>query len=589
VTELDLWLVPAAVVGPATAAAAWLALSPWRWPRRILAGLVATATLTAASWVLSLAYLGRRPEWEGLAPDLLGATAAAVALVGIGAAALEVERRPPPEIPLVVAGLGAAASAVVVAAYTDSLVLLAVAVPIPTLAAVAAAAGTGRRDGRGVVGLALADAAALVGLSVVFDGTDTTAISASTGLGVGLVLAGAAVKAGSVPGLGTARLQSAGSPAGPLAGALRGQAVVLAAVAALAMAGADEMVAVAVVATVVAVGAGVAALLARRGTTILAGSLGVAGAVMFVALGLGGGVGARAFLILFPAFLLAAAAAQGLWADGSPARLTPSGGWGRRLLVAAAVLAGGVVLGSLAGLPLGGGFPGTWLTGALATDRGAAAPAYLLVAGGMLAAVALSAAAGVRLLRAVRPRPAPVVVAALFSVALLYAGAQPVRLGIGWWLRVEDALDLPTVVPAAGGPTLPPVGGLNLALAIAPAVILVGLVVGAGRGLRWPRLATWPATPRTTLAPPAASRPKPPPPAPSEVEPAEDLAHTEGKAPTRRGSLKSLAAGVRRLGSRAVGLASSGPVLLVAAAIIETAAVAMAVRLLVLGIRSGFL
>jgi hypothetical protein len=50
-----------------------------------------------------------------------------------------------------------------------------------------------------------------------------------------------------------------------------------------------------------------------------------------------------------------------------------------------------------------------------------------------------------------------------------------------------------------------------------------------------------------------------------------------------------MAAGVRRLGSRVVGLASSASVLFVAAAIIEAAAVAMGVRLLVLGIRSGFL
>jgi hypothetical protein len=579
VTELDLWLVPAAVVGPATAAAAWLALSPWRWPRRILGGLVAVATLTAAGWVVALAYLGRGPEWEGLAPDLLGGTAAAVALVGIGVVVLEVERRVPRDVPLVVAGLGAAASAVVVAAYTDSLVLLALTVPVPTLAAVAMAAAAGRRDGRGIAGLALADAAVLAGLSVVFDGTDTTAISASTGLGVILILAGAAVKAGAVPGLGTARLQSAGSPARPVAGALRGQAVVLAAVAALPMAGAEEMVAVAVAAAVVALGAGVAALHARQGAAILAGSLGAAGAALFVALGLGGGVGARAFLILFPAFLLASAAAQALWPDEPSVRFAAGERWPRKLLVAMKVLVGGVILGSLAGLPPGGGSPGTWLTAALATDRAASVPGYLLIAGGMLVGLAFSVAAGVSLIRTVRPRPVPAVVAALFSVALLYAGAQPVRLGIGWWLRVEEALDLPTVVPAAGGPTLPPVGGLNLALAVAPAALLVGLVVGAGRGVRWPRLGTGPARPRPT-------------PRPQEAEGTGAAAgppEAEGGPPRRLGRVKALGATARRLGSAAVAAASSTRVLLIAAAIIEAVAVGMAIRLLILGIRSGFL
>jgi hypothetical protein len=290
-------------------------------------------------------------------------------------------------------------------------------------------------------------------------------------------------------------------------------------------------------------------------------------------------VGARAFLILFPAFLLAAAAAQSLWTDEPPVRFAAREGWPRKLLVALAVLVGGVILGSLAGLPPGGGFPGTWLTAALATDRAAAMPGYLLIAGGMLVGLALSAATGVSLIRTVRPRPVPVAVAALFSVALLYAGAQPVRLGIGWWLRVEDALDLPTVVPAAGGPTLPPVGGLNLALAIAPAAVLVGLVVGAGRGVRWPRLGAGPARSSQTPTPQEAAR----------TGAAAGPPEAEGAPPPRGGRVKALGATARRLGSGAAGVASSTRILLIAAAVIEAAAVGLAVRLLVLGIRSGFL
>jgi hypothetical protein len=53
--------------------------------------------------------------------------------------------------------------------------------------------------------------------------------------------------------------------------------------------------------------------------------------------------------------------------------------------------------------------------------------------------------------------------------------------------------------------------------------------------------------------------------------------------------VKALGATARRLGSAAVAAASSTRVLLIAAAIIEAVAVGMAIRLLILGIRSGFL
>jgi hypothetical protein len=53
--------------------------------------------------------------------------------------------------------------------------------------------------------------------------------------------------------------------------------------------------------------------------------------------------------------------------------------------------------------------------------------------------------------------------------------------------------------------------------------------------------------------------------------------------------VRALGATARRLGSGAAGVASSTRILLIAAAVIEAAAVGLAVRLLVLGIRSGFL
>jgi hypothetical protein len=538
--------VQIAVLAPAASGLAWLATWPWRWPRRILAGLLAVAWVAAAWGVVWLTYSGRAPAWRGLAPDLLGATLAAIVGVTILIALLGLERRPPADLPLLVAGLAASGSAVAIAAYTDSLVLLAMAIPIPTLAAGALALG---KDGdlRGMAGLALADLLVLAGLTVAFDRTDTTSIAASPGLAAGLMLAGAALKAGAVPGLATSRL--VGSLAAPLAAAIRGQALVVAAVAGLVVAGAEEMLPLAVAAVAASLLAGVVALAARRRSTILAAVLAAAAAVSFAALGLGGGVGARAFLVLAPPFLLAGAAAEALWGVPAerPEAVPREASRPRRALGAVAVLAGGVLLGSLAGLPPGGGFPGTWLTAALAGERGTGAPGYLLLEGGLLLALAAAFAGSVPLLRSMRPRVGPAIAAAGAALLLLYVGTQPVRLGVGWWLRIEDELALPTVVPAAGGPELAPIGGFHLVLALAPAAVVVLLLVAAGRGVRPARFARIPAASRMD-------------------------------AGARLQRLRSLSA---RVWSR--------PVLLAAIGLLVVATVALAVRLLILGIGSGFL
>jgi hypothetical protein len=534
-------LVQVAVLAPAASGVAWLATWPWPWLRRILAGLLAAGGVTAAGGVVWLAYSGRAPAWRGLSPDLLGATLAAVVGLTILVALLGLERRPAADLPLLVAGLAASGSAVAMAAYTDSLVLVAVAVPIPTLAVAALGLRTGG-DLRCVTGLVVADLLVLAGLTVAFDRTDTTSIASSPGLAAGFVLAGAALKAGAVSGAATSRLM--GTAGGPLAAAIRGQAVVVAAVAGLTVAGAEEMVPLAVAAVVAALLAGAVALVARRTTSILAAILAAAAGVAFVALGLGGGVGARAFLVLALPFLLAAAVAEVLWdVPGQRAEAQRPG----RVLPAIAVLAGGVMLGSLAGLPPGGGFPGTWLTAALAGERGIGTPGFLLLEGGLLLGLAAAFAGSVPLLRSIRPRVGAAAVALGAALLLLYLGTQPVRLGVGWWLRVEDQLDLPTVVPTAGGPELAPVGGFDLVLALAPAAGVVLLIAALGRGVRRARFAPVPAGPRRDAA-------------------------------TRRSQVRSLAARV-----------TSRPVLLAAAGLLMAATVALAVRLLILGIRSGFL
>jgi hypothetical protein len=70
------------------------------------------------------------------------------------------------------------------------------------------------------------------------------------------------------------------------------------------------------------------------------------------------------------------------------------------------------------------------------------------------------------------------------AAVLLYVGTQPVRLGIGWWLRVEAEVGAPRLLAAAGGPQIPAIGGANLLLALASAAVLVAAVVVMSGGFR---------------------------------------------------------------------------------------------------------
>lgn len=675
--ELATRLIQAAVIGPSLAALLWLLLMPWVWARRVVGGLVALASHAAAWWVFWLAYLEEAPAWRGLAPSLLTATVVAVAELAVLVAVLRSERRPEVS-PVVVVGLGISSTALALMGYTTSLILLAAVVPVATLAVLAASLvdPSGRR---GLVALAAADVLALAGLSVVFERTETSAIAASTGLGVGLLLAASAIKVGAVAGVGTARLaageataadretarrdvhaERSPAPAGEappeevrteatteaaphegrpadraaasprevrrrlmeagwgvagapvLAAVLRGQGVLLAAIAAAGIAQGQEMLPAAVVAAVAVAFAGLVAVIAGTPGTIRASVIAAAAAVAFAALGLGGGFGVRAFLVLFPAFLLAAAVSE-LLASGEP-RL-PVERRRHRVARALGALGLGVAVGSLAGIPPGGGFPGTWMTVSLAGARGVAAPAYFLLVAGVLVGLALALMGGIRLLRLARPTLVAASVAVPAALALLYMGAQPVRLGIGWWIRVEEGMSLPTVLPSAGGPTLPAVGGRNLVLALAPGLLLVLLAVAAGRGVRvgpHPRLVPTAANlrwrPRQTRSP---ASPVPAPPPATAPEPSEQVASTsegrgdladrsddhpappaepgdDGDAPERpdAASRRSPHSG---LGSRLGSLSRRPVISLVAVGLLEVAAVAMAVRLLVLAAKAGFL
>jgi hypothetical protein len=544
VSEVSVRLVQAALLGPVVAAAAWLGLAWWPWLRRAIGGVLALAAHAAAWGVFWLMFQGEPVAWRGFQPTLLGATVVVAAELGIALALVRAELRRPSTAAAV--GLTVSATAVVVAAYSGSLAAQAVFLALPTVAT--AVAGLESKDLRGVAGLAAADVVALVALSVLHARTDSALLGQATGLGPGLLLVAAAVKVGAVPGLGTWRLEQGGGPAASMGAALRGQGMALAAVAGVVMArGQAAPVLVGVFAALMLV-SGAAAVLGRTRPTVTAGVLGAGAGVPLLALALGGGAGVRGFLVVFPPMLLAASAATLLDGQAAP-EARPM--W-RRLGVAGLA----VVALSLTGLPPGGGFPGTWLALSVAAERGQAQHLYLAAAAAAALGLALAALGGVALVRSVRARAAAAILGSLSALALLYVGLQPVRLGVGWWLRVERELALPLTLPATGIPDLPAIGVINLALVLAEAALLVGVVVLLGRGFR--------EVPAVFEAPPRAQRP---------------VARRRGE-PVRR-VLRVPAAAVARARSAGAGLGL--------AAVLEAATVVLAVRLVFLAARGGFL
>jgi len=387
-----------------------------------------------------------------------------------------------------VVGLGAATVGVVGAAYTESLVTLAVLVPVPTLAAaVASFGGAGRLHARGLLGLALADGAILVGLAVLLDRGGTTAIGPVAGidLGAALVLGGAAAKAGVVPWVATWRLAASEGPGAPLAIPLRAQGVVLALLGALVAGAASASFPLAASAAVATLLCGGVALVARSPVDARAAATAAATAALFLPLGLGGAVGARAALFLSPALLLAPAALEAAGAvapvprarRGARLPRAPHPAW--RWIGGAGVALGLV---SLIGVPPGGAFPGTWLSLTLATARSASDLWFLALGGGVAVGLALALLGAVPTVRTAAPRPEGALAGLAAGAFLLYLGVQPVRLGIGWLLRVEGELGIPPLLPSAGGPVLPPIAGWDLLWTAAPAlgIVLAAVVLAGG-------------------------------------------------------------------------------------------------------------
>lgn len=483
-TISDHALLQAACLGPAVAGVVWLALFRWPWIRRAVAGAVCLAAHAAAWAVFWRLYGGETVAWRGLEPGLLRASILPIAEIGVLFALIRAESLRHRAAIGAVAALTVSMSALAFGAYSMSLIVLAVFLPVPTLGALAASlAGSKRRDLAGLGGLAAADLVGALGLAVLFDRSGSSFVTAADGMGLGsgLLLLSAATKAGALPGIATWRLAASEGSGALVTPALRGQGVVLSALAGPIVAGVGESVPLAVVAVVAMGLAGAAGLLATRAHTSLAALLGASAAVPFLALGLGGSVGLRAYLLLFPAFLLASGVIflVGWAGDESPAAGRSSRV--RRWVGGAAVTAS---VASLAGLPPAGGFPGTWLTLDLATSRGSIEPPYVVLAGAAVLGLVAAAVGAVPLMRTARPRWIPAVLGALGAGLLLYLGSLPVRVGGGWWVRVEDGLNAPRLLSFSGAPGLPPVAGDVLLAAAAAAAIPIVLIVLLGKGFR---------------------------------------------------------------------------------------------------------
>jgi hypothetical protein len=473
-------LIPAAALGPAAAATAWLAASPLRWLRRLIGGALALSSAAAAWGVFWLAYSGEAPGWSGLSPSLLTASVAAFVATACLPAAVRADGLAPRESAPAVVGLGVGAAAAIVTVFSESLVSVAVLLPVPTLAAGAAAwSGAGSADARGLVGAAAADVLGLVGLVWLLGETGST-LTTPAGMAPGalMVLGVAAVKLGAVPWLGTWRLAASDGAAAPVTLALRGQGAALLVVVGVVMGGGEVTPVLVWGAGGAALASGAATLWRREPGAAAAAVAGVGASVPFLATGLGGTVGTRAVLLLLPPFLLAVGATV-LLLERRPGLEEDGARWERWLGGAAIVIAAA----SLLALPPFGGFPGTWLALSLAWARSEAFP-YLPAMAGVALGIGLGAVGAVGLPRGLRPRRVAMVSGTAVAAALVYMGAQPVRLAAGWLVRLEAELGLPEILPTAGAPSLPPSTGWDLLWAGLPGLVLVVAILVAGRGLR---------------------------------------------------------------------------------------------------------
>jgi hypothetical protein len=473
----DPLLVGAAVLGPAVAALGWLVLSRWPVARRVAGGVGAAAAHAAAWGVAARLYRGQAPEWRGLAPGLAEATLLVLVEAGIILVLLRAERLRPGQASAAIVAIGVAATAVAYGSYSTSLAVQALALPLPTLAVVAVGLTVEKRGLAGGVGLALADVIGLIGLSAVFDRTGSSLVGQAAGLGPALLVLAGAMKAGVIPGMATWSLTSAGLPGAALGTVLRGQGIALALLAAVRVAGAPEHLTVAALGAAAALVGGLALLGAARSWGAVAALCAAGGGVPLLALGLGGAVGARAFLLAFPAFLLGSSLVVALAPADAPATGSRVGTWAGGLSMAAAA-------GTLAAIPPLAGFPGSWLALQLATVRAEAAGWWLLLVAPAAIGLGLAAVAAPPLVRASRPRTLVTAAGLAAGGFLVYMGVAPVRLALGWLVRAEGALGLPEILPTAGAPTLPALSGRAfLGGAAVAAVLVLGLAI-VGRGLR---------------------------------------------------------------------------------------------------------
>jgi hypothetical protein len=554
----------AALGGPIAAALAWLALVRLPVGRRVVGLALALGAHAAAWWVFWSIYRGDEVVWRSFDPELLGATIVVVTELALLISAFRAERVPDGGNAPAIVGLAVSASAVAALSYAGSLAVVALVIPLPSIAVAAAAlSGAGRPDARGLIGLAAADVFALVGVSLVYARTGTAVVGEGGGAGPALLVFAALIKSGAIPGLATWRQSGSPGPGAWLDTGLRGQAVALAALAMLTMRSSAPAPALAAGAAALILVGGIVATVSRTEGRTLAALSGTAAGIPFLALGLGGAVGTRAFLLLFPALLLSSALVAALArpepvvAVAAAEATVPRSAWG---WLAACAL--GVALGSLLGLPPGGGFPGTWLAVSLAATRSEVALAWLVAVGATGVGLALAMKASVGLLRSARSTPLLACTGAAVALLLIYLGTQPVRVGLGWWVRVETALGLPEVLPTAGAPGLPVIGGMRLALALAPALLLVAVVMALGRGVR-------------------DAEPEPDP----QAAPEEPRARRAGRVKGFLAPVLSAAKPVTDVLERARATGAGFGV----AAVLEVAALLLAGRVVMLVARAGFL
>jgi hypothetical protein len=479
----DQTLLQAAAVGPAVAGLVWLALFRWPLIRRAGGAAVWLAAHAAAWAVFWRLYKGEAVGWRGLEPGLLQASIVPFAEIGVFLALMRAETLRNRAATGSAVALCVSTSAVVFGAYSTSLIAQALFLPVPTLAAVGAAfVGSEGRGFPGFGGLAAADLVGVLGLAVLFDRSGSSVTSAGEiGMGSALLLLCAAAKAGALPGVATWQLTGSDGPAAPVTAALRGQGMALAALGGPIISGVDGSVALAATAAAITLLAGGVALRVPRAHTSLAAISGAAAAVPFLALGLGGSIGIRAYLTLFPAFLLASGVAFLVGWPGQEEEVAGRASRFRRWAGGAALV---VSVASLAGLPPSAGFPGTWLTLDLAVARAAIEPLYVVLAGAAALGLVAAAMAAVPLLRSVRPGRFPALVGGVGAGLLLYMGSFPVRVGGGWWIRVEEGLGAPRLLSFAGAPGLPPMDGKVLLAAATAVVVPIALVILLGRGFR---------------------------------------------------------------------------------------------------------